>query len=41
MDVRTTMLYAHVLNRGGHGVRIPIDDLVGEGQSAYPELSGS
>jgi hypothetical protein len=41
MDVRTTMLYAHVLNRGGHGVRSPIDDLVGEGQSAYPELSGS
>ena len=27
-DVRTTMIYAHVLNRGGHGVRSPIDGLV-------------
>jgi integron integrase len=26
-DVRTTMIYAHVLNRGGQGVRSPIDDL--------------
>ena len=24
-DVRTTMLYTHVPNRGGHGVRSPID----------------
>ena len=22
-DVRTTMIYTHVLNRGGHGVRSP------------------
>ena len=40
-DVRTTMIYAHVLNRGGHGVRSPIDDLVGERQSAFHEPSGS
>jgi len=40
-DVRTTMIYAHVLNRGGQGVRSPIDDLVGERQSAYHEPSGS
>ena len=24
-DVRTTMIYTHVLNRGGHGVRSPLD----------------
>ena len=24
-DVRTTMIYAHVLNRGGRGVRSPAD----------------
>jgi len=26
-DVRTTKIYAHVLNRGGHGVRSPTDGL--------------
>ncbi len=26
-DVRTTMIYTHVLNRGGHGVRSPMDAL--------------
>jgi site-specific recombinase XerD len=26
-DVRTTMIYAHVLNRGGQGVRSPMDGL--------------
>jgi site-specific recombinase XerD len=26
-DVRTTMIYTHVLNRGGLGVRSPGDDL--------------
>jgi site-specific recombinase XerD len=26
-DVRTTMIYTHVLNRGGRGVRSPADDL--------------
>jgi site-specific recombinase XerD len=24
-DVRTTMIYTHVLNRGGRGVRSPMD----------------
>jgi site-specific recombinase XerD len=24
-DARTTMIYTHVLNRGGHGVRSPLD----------------
>jgi integron integrase len=26
-DVSTTMVYTHVLNRGGHGVRSPLDEL--------------
>lgn len=26
-DVRTTMIYTHVLNRGGRGVRSPVDSL--------------
>jgi len=26
-DVRTTMIYTHVLNKGGRGVRSPIDAL--------------
>ena len=26
-DVKTTMMYTHVLNRGGHGVRSPLDRL--------------
>jgi len=26
-DVKTTMIYTHVLNRGGRGVRSPLDDL--------------
>jgi integron integrase len=26
-DVKTTMIYTHVLNRGGHGVRSPVDAL--------------
>ena len=26
-DVSTTMIYTHVLNKGGHGVRSPMDDL--------------
>jgi len=26
-DVRTTMIYTHVLNRGGLGVKSPIDTL--------------
>ncbi|MBI3461587.1 MAG: tyrosine-type recombinase/integrase [Planctomycetes bacterium] len=28
-DVRTTMIYTHVLNRGGRGVRSPADALAG------------
>jgi len=40
-DVRTTMLYALGLNRGGHGVRSPMDGLAGEGQSAFCEPPGS
>jgi len=27
-DVRTTMIYTHVLNKGGHGVRSPLDGLI-------------
>lgn len=27
-DVRTTMIYTHVLNRGGRGVRSPLDELL-------------
>ena len=26
-DVATTMIYTHVLNKGGHGVRSPLDGL--------------
>jgi len=26
-DLNTTMIYTHVLNRGGRGVRSPVDDL--------------
>lgn len=26
-DVKTTMIYSHVLNRGGKGVRSPVDGL--------------
>ena len=26
-DVKTTMIYTHVLNRGGEGVRSPVDAL--------------
>ena len=29
-DVRTTMIYTHVLNRGGRGVRSPADQLPGQ-----------
>ncbi len=28
-DVATTMIYTHVLNRGGKGVRSPLDELGG------------
>ena len=26
-DVKTTMIYTHVLNRGGKDVKSPVDDL--------------
>ncbi len=26
-DVSTTMIYTHVLNKGGHGVKSPVDGL--------------
>jgi site-specific recombinase XerD len=26
-DVSTTMIYTHVLNRGGRGVRSPLDEM--------------
>jgi hypothetical protein len=26
-DVKTTMIYTHVLNRGGRGVKSPVDSL--------------
>jgi hypothetical protein len=26
-DVKTTMICTHVLNKGGHGVRSPVDGL--------------
>ena len=29
-DVKTTMIYTHVLNRGGRGVRSPADRLAGD-----------
>jgi len=29
-DVKTTMIYTHVLNRGGRGVQSPADRLLGE-----------
>src|SRR5579863_4377437 len=37
-DVRTTMIYTHVLNRGGLSLRSPADSLYGRPQ-AYAALS--
>lgn len=40
-DVSTTMIYTHVLNRGGRGVRSPTDRLVEPGViAAVPRLAG-
>lgn len=36
-DVSTTMLYTHVLNRGGFGVRSPADQLTGTGLAVFPD----
>ena len=33
-DVRTTMLYTHVLNRGGLGVVSPVDAVLGQAAAA-------
>src|SRR5437773_5078422 len=37
-DVRTTMVYTHVLNRGGRGVVSPVDRLAGIISGAAPPL---
>ncbi len=29
-DVATTMIYTHVLNNGGRGVKSPLDDSLGK-----------
>jgi integron integrase len=36
-DVRTTMIYTHVLNRGGRGVRSPADSLARRVEERYRE----
>lgn len=36
-DVKTTMIYTHVLNRGGKGVRSPADTLREESNRCYTE----
>ena len=33
-DVSTTMIYTHVLNKGGKGARSPLDSLVSVGAPA-------
>ena len=39
-DVKTTMIYTHVLNRGGQGVRSPADALAEDaGQGFYQETA--
>jgi integrase len=38
-DVSTTMVYTHVLNRGGLGVRSPADLLGGTGLAVFPDSS--
>ena len=40
-DVRTTMIYTHVLNRGPAGVRSPLDGLAGEIRGPARTLTGS
>ena len=36
-DVKTTMIYTHVLNRGGRAVRSPADCLSPQPEERYPE----
>jgi integron integrase len=38
-DVSTTMVYTHVLNQGGRGVRSPLDLLAGTGSGGYDDSS--
>jgi integron integrase len=38
-DVRTTMIYTHVLNRGGLGVESPLDRLLGDAPPSQPSMS--
>ncbi len=41
-DVRTTMIYTHVLNRGPHGVRSPLEAIEGIGEDGgIGEIGGS
>ena len=35
-DVRTTMIYTHILQQGGHGVPSPLDDLPMQGMPVVP-----
>ncbi len=35
-DVRTTMIYTHILQQGGHGVPSPLDDLPMQGMPGAP-----
>jgi integron integrase len=37
-DVRTTQIYTHVLNRGGYGVRSPLDGINPQSPAAKPGL---
>ena len=36
-EVSTTMIYTHVLNKGGRGVRSPLDGLGGSGGAGVRE----
>ena len=38
-DVRTTMIYTHVLNRGGRGVLSPADSLIRPPDARYTETA--
>ena len=38
-DSKTTMIYTHVLNRGGHGVCSPADRLGTAGAEEYTETA--
>ena len=38
-DLKTTMIYTHVLSKGGHGVRSPFDGLVSDLYRLYKHCS--